>query len=317
MDWAKGLPFEVPVAATVARAGGLAELEVLWWVGCAAAFDDRARRVARAFATCLHAAGVRFAVLGHEEACTGDPARRMGNEYIFQMLAMQNIETLAKYGPPALVTACPHCFNTLANEYPQFGGRYSVTHHSTYLADLLSSGRLGTLAPAGAATRTVAFHDSCYLARYNGVVDAPRDVLRSVPGLRLREFEKSGRQTFCCGAGGGRMWMEETRGTRINAARTKDALATGAGTIAVSCPFCLVMLRDGIAEAGQSDAVTTLDIAEVLAGTAVSGPRARSASPPGRELQVAGRRADEYGSEDRRVPGLGAEVASGQDGESI
>ncbi|MGD0485468.1 MAG: (Fe-S)-binding protein, partial [Gemmatimonadales bacterium] len=227
MDWAKGLPFEVPVAATVARAGGLAELEVLWWVGCAAAFDDRARRVARAFATCLHAAGVRFAVLGHEEACTGDPARRMGNEYIFQMLAMQNIETLAKYGPPALVTACPHCFNTLANEYPQFGGRYSVTHHSTYLADLLSSGRLGTLAPAGAATRTVAFHDSCYLARYNGVVDAPRDVLRSVPGLRLREFEKSGRQTFCCGAGGGRMWMEETRGTRINAARTKDALATG------------------------------------------------------------------------------------------
>lgn len=286
LDWAKGLPFEVPVAAVVARSGGLPEIEVLWWVGCAAAFDDRARRVARAFATCLHAAGVRFAVLGHEEACTGDPARRMGNEYVFQMLAMQNVETLGKYGPPAIVTACPHCFNMLTNEYPQFGGVYSVTHHSTYLAGLLAAGRLATLAPEGTTTRRVAFHDSCYLARYNGIVAPPRDVLRAIPGVRLAEPEARGRQTFCCGAGGGRMWMEETRGTRINAARTTQLLATGADTIAVSCPFCLVMLRDGIADAGKGDAVTTLDIAEVLADTAVPGLRAGSVGPPARESPV-------------------------------
>jgi Fe-S oxidoreductase len=286
MDWAKGLPFEVPVAAAVAKAGSLAELEVLWWVGCAAAFDDRARRVARAFATCLSAAGVKFAVLGHEEACTGDPARRMGNEYVFQMLAMQNVETLAKYGPPAIVTACPHCYNTLANEYGQFGGRYAVTHHSTYLAGLLASGRLATLAPAGAATRRVTFHDSCYLARYNGIVAAPRDVLGTVPGVALAEPDAKGRQTFCCGAGGGRMWMEETRGTRINATRTTQLLATGADTVAVSCPFCLVMLRDGIADAGKGDTVTTLDIAEVLSGSAVAGPRAETAAGATREIPV-------------------------------
>jgi len=274
LDWTKGLPFEVPVAATLARDGRLGEVEVLWWVGCAAAFEDRARRVARAFATCLSAAGVKFAVLGHEEACTGDPARRMGNEYVFQMLATQNVETLARYGPPSIVTACPHCFNTLSNEYGQFGGHYTVTHHSTFLADLLASGRLATLAPAGASTRRIAFHDSCYLARYNGIVAAPRDVLGSVAGVSVAEPDNRGRQTFCCGAGGGRMWMEESRGTRINAARTSQLLATGADTVAVSCPFCLVMLRDGVADAGKGDSVTTLDIAEVLAGSAVAGPRA-------------------------------------------
>ena len=284
LDWTKGLPFAVPVAVDVARDGGLDGIEVLYWVGCAAAFDDRARRVARAFATCLDAAGVSFAVLGQEEACTGDPARRMGNEYVFQLLAMQNVETLAKYGPPAIVTACPHCFNTLANEYGAFGGTYSVTHHSTYLANLLASGRLATLAPAGQATRAVTFHDSCYLARANGVVAAPRDVLGAVPGLAVREMDRRERQTFCCGAGGGRMWMEETRGTRINAERTREVLATGADTLAVSCPFCLTMLRDGLADAGAAETVTTLDIAEVLAGVATAGPRA--AARPGRDLPV-------------------------------
>ncbi len=286
LDWTKGLPFDVPVAADLAREQRLAEIEVLYWVGCAAAFDDRARRVARAFVTCLQAAGVRFAVLGQEEACTGDPARRMGNEYVFQMLATQNVETLAKYGPPAIVTACPHCFNTLANEYPQFGGRYSVTHHSAFLQGLLASGRLATLAPDGGATRSVTFHDSCYLARYNGIVAAPRDVLGAVPGITLREMDKRERQTFCCGAGGGRMWMEETRGTRINAARTAQVLATGAETLAVSCPFCLTMLRDGLADAGAADRVTTLDIAEVLAGAAVAGPRAGPGARSGRALPV-------------------------------
>jgi Fe-S oxidoreductase len=290
LDWAKGLPFEVPVAADHARAGTVGEVDVLYWVGCAAAFDERNRRVARAVATCLHAAGIRFAVLGQEEACTGDPARRMGNEYVFQVLAMQNVETLGRYGPPAIVTACPHCFNTLANEYGRFGGHYTVTHHAAYLAGLLADGRLATLAPNGLATRTVTFHDSCYLARYNGVVAAPRSVLGAVGGLELREMDRRGRGAMCCGAGGGRMWMEETEGTRIDAERTRQVLATGAGTLATSCPFCMTMLRDGIATAataGTAGDVTTLDIAEILAEVAVPGPAAVAAERrAGRHLPV-------------------------------
>jgi Fe-S oxidoreductase len=283
LDWTKGLPFEVPVAQDLAKAGKLDEIEVLYWVGCAAAFDERNRRVARAFATCLDVAGVSFAVLGQEEACTGDAARRMGNEYLFQMLAAQNVATLAKYGSPAIVTACPHCFNTLANEYPQFGGRYSVTHHTTYLASLLATGRLAIREKNGAETRGVTVHDSCYLARYNGIVQAPRDVLRYLRDVELAEMGAHGRQTACCGAGGGRMWMEETRGTRINAARVRDVLATGAPTLATSCPFCMTMLRDGLADAGAGDAVATLDVAEMLAQVAVPG---RTVRRNGRELPV-------------------------------
>jgi len=285
LDWTKGLPFEVPVAADVARSGELDSLEVLYWVGCAAAFDERNRRVARAFATCLHAAGVRFAVLGQEEACTGDPARRMGNEYVFQLLAAQNVETLRKYGPPRIVTACPHCFNTIANEYPQMGGTFEVIHHSAFLAGLLGDGRLSTLVgPAGAAAQRVTFHDACYLARYNGVVAPPRDVLGAVPGLELAEMDRHGRQSFCCGAGGGRMWMEESRGTRVNAERARQALATGAEAVAVGCPFCLTMLGDGLAADPANQAgVTTLDLAEILAPVAVAGPAARR---PGRELPI-------------------------------
>ena len=285
LDWTKGLPFEVPTAAAIAAAGDLDRLEVLYWVGCAAAFDERIRRVARAFATCLHAAGVPFAVLGQEEACTGDPARRMGNEYVFQLLASQNVETLRKYGPPRIVTACPHCFNTIANEYPQVGGTFEVIHHSAFLAQLLGEGRLATLVgPEDATARRVTYHDACYLARYNGVVAGPRDVLGAVPGLELAEMERHGRQTFCCGAGGGRMWMEESRGTRINAERARQALATGAEAVAVGCPFCMTMLGDGLAADAANDAgVTTLDLAEVLAPVAVPGPGARR---PGRELPV-------------------------------
>ncbi len=285
LDWTKGLPFEVAVAADVARSGGLGELEVLYWVGCAAAFDERNRRVARAVVTCLHAAGVRFAVLGQEEACTGDPARRMGNEYVFQVLASQNIETLRRYGPPRIVTACPHCFNTLSNEYPQLGGSFEVVHHSTFLAGLLADGRLATLVgPDGTSARRITFHDACYLARYNGVIAAPRDVLGAVPGLELAEMERRGRGSFCCGAGGGRMWMEESRGTRINAERAREALATGAEAVAVGCPFCMTMLGDGLAaDAGNAAGVTTLDLAEILAPVAVAGPAAGRA---GRELPV-------------------------------
>jgi Fe-S oxidoreductase len=280
LDWARGLPFEVPTMAAVAADGRLDELEVLYWVGCAAAFDERNRRVARAFATCLNAAGVRFAVLGQEESCTGDPARRMGNDYVFQILASGNVETLNRYGmgERTIVTACPHCFNTIGNEYGQLGGTYSVVHHSVFLQRLLAEGRLRIGEDGAAAAGAVTFHDSCYMARYNGVVAAPRDVLGAVPGLELREMEKSGKNTFCCGAGGGRMWMEETRGTRINAERTRQALETGASTVATSCPFCMTMLKDGLADAAASaDAtpagvVSARDISEILADVIIPEP---------------------------------------------
>jgi Fe-S oxidoreductase len=278
-DWTRGLPFEVSLVAEVAAAGRLDELEVLYWVGCAAAFDPRNQKVARAVATCLHAAGVSFAILGQEESCTGDPARRMGNDYVFQILASGNVETLNRYGmgERTIVTACPHCFNTIGNEYGQLGGNFSIVHHSTYLAGLVASGRLATL-PEDATSTTgdhrpgaVTVHDSCYLARYNGVVAAPRDVLGAT-GVSITELERSGRNTFCCGAGGGRMWMEETRGTRINAERARQVVESGAATVATSCPFCMVMLSDGLAAADGGAAVATLDVSEVLAARIAAAP---------------------------------------------
>ncbi len=282
LDWAKPLPFEVETVAAVSAAGRLDALEVLYWVGCAAAFDPRNQKVARAVATCLHAAGVSFAVLGQEESCTGDPARRMGNDYVYQILAAGNVETLDRYGmgERTIVTACPHCFNTISNEYGQLGGTYRVVHHSTFLAELVSSGRLQTL-PEDAEASTgdhrpgsVTVHDSCYLARYNGVVSAPRDVLGAA-GVTITEMEKSGKKTFCCGAGGGRMWMEEDRGTRINAERTRQVLETGASTVATACPFCMVMLSDGIASSSSAGTVTAMDISEVLAARIASVPEDR------------------------------------------
>ncbi len=276
-DWTRGLPFDVPIVASVAAAGGLAKLEVLYWVGCAAAFDTRNQKVARAVATCLHAAGVEFAILGQEESCTGDPARRMGNDYVFQILAAGNVETLDRYGmgEKTIVTACPHCFNTIGNEYGQLGGNYRIVHHSTYLAELLQNGRLQTVPEDATATTgdhrpgSVTVHDSCYLARYNNVIAAPRDVLGAA-GVSITEMEKSGKNTFCCGAGGGRMWMEETRGTRINAERSRQVLETGAETVATSCPFCMVMMSDGLAAADGGGAVATMDISEVLAARIAS-----------------------------------------------
>ncbi len=271
LDWTRDLPFPVRTAAQVAAEGpdAVARLECLYWVGCAASFDERNRRVARAFVTCLDAAGVTFAVLGQEESCTGDPARRMGNDYVYQMLAVGNIATLDRYRPTTIVTACPHCFNALGVEYRQLGGDYEVIHHAAFLAQLVEEGRLPTGAPeAGAPERRITYHDACYLARYNDVVAEPRAVLEAVPGIRLTEMERSGRDGFCCGAGGGRMWMEESRGTRINAERTRQALDTGATTVATACPFCLVMLRDGVNEAGARGAgVQTQDVAEILAGS--------------------------------------------------
>jgi Fe-S oxidoreductase len=268
-DWTKGLPFEVPTVAALAAEDRLDEIEVLYWVGCAAAFDERNRKVARAFATCLDAAGIRFAILGQEESCTGDPARRMGNDYVFQMLAGGNIETLNRYhmGERTIVTACPHCFNSIGNEYGQLGGTFRVVHHAAFLRELLANGRIRVVDENGAPSRSVTLHDSCYLTRYNGIVDQPREVLAAVPGLELLEMEKNGKNTFCCGAGGGRMWMEETRGTRINESRTAQALATGAGTVATECPYCMTMMKDGLeaSDANVGGAVKAIDIAELLA----------------------------------------------------
>jgi len=281
-DWTKGLPFAVPTVAELAAEDRLGEVDVLYWVGCAAAFDDRNRKVARAFATCLNAAGVRFAILGQEESCTGDPARRMGNDYVYQMLATGNIETLNRYrmGERTIVTACPHCFNSIGVEYAQLGGQFRVMHHSAYLKELIGSGRLRVLEEG--AARSVTLHDSCYLTRYNGVIQEPRDVLAAVPGLELREMENRGRQTFCCGAGGGRMWMEETRGTRINESRTAQALATGAEAVATECPYCMTMLKDGLeaADSNVGGAVKAIDIAELLAESLAP------TQPAGRQLPV-------------------------------
>jgi Fe-S oxidoreductase len=281
-DWTKGLPFEVPTVAALAAEDRLGEIEVLYWVGCAAAFDERNRKVARAFASCLNAAGIRFAILGQEESCTGDPARRMGNDYVFQMLAQGNVDTLNRYqmGERTIVTACPHCFNSIGNEYGQLGGHFEVMHHSAYLRQLLSSGRLRVVEEG--AARSVTLHDSCYLTRYNGVIQEPRDVLAAVPGLELREMDNHGRQTFCCGAGGGRMWMEETRGTRINESRTAQALATGASTVATECPYCMTMLKDGLEASGANagGAVKAIDIAELLAESLAP------TQPAGRALPV-------------------------------
>jgi len=278
LDWAKGLPFEVPTAASVVESGGpnaVADLECLYWVGCAASFDDRNRRVARAVVSCLNAAGVKYAVLGQEESCTGDPARRMGNDYVYQMLATTNVETLNRYKPKQIITACPHCFNSIGNEYGQLGGHYNVVHHSQYLARLVEDGRLRVDARREGS---VTLHDSCYLTRYNGVISETRAVLNAVPGLELREMDKNGRSTFCCGAGGGRMWMEEKRGTRINAERTNQALATGADAVATACPFCLVMMRDGVADSGaRGEGVAVQDIAEIFAaGLPAPGTNGRS-----------------------------------------
>lgn len=249
VDWADGLDVRV-------LQPGDPPPEILYWVGCAASFDERARTTARSLATLLTAAGVDWAILGPRECCTGDPARRMGNEYTFQAFAEQNVGTLGDAGVTRIVATCPHCFNTLANEYPDFGGRYEVVHHTELLAELVRAGRLRPAAGAEA----IAYHDSCYLARHNDVIAAPREVLSSIG--RPLELARSGKRTFCCGAGGAHMWMEE-RGSAINEERAREAIDSGAGTLAVACPFCTVMLDDGVRQVGG--AVRVADVATLLA----------------------------------------------------
>ena len=235
------------------------EAEYLYWVGCAGSFDDKNKKVTQAMAQLLQRSGISFSILGPSELCTGDPARRSGNEYIFQMLAMQNIETLNGMGVKKIITQCPHCFNTLANEYPQMGGNYEVVHHSQFLEFLIDSGKLD-LSNAKLEERVV-YHDSCYLGRHNDVYMAPRNVIGSLGGIEIVEASRNGTQGLCCGAGGGRMWMEESTGKQVNIERSQELLRTGATKIAVACPFCYIMIDDGVKAQGvEEDQVKVADI---------------------------------------------------------
>ncbi|MCX4469126.1 (Fe-S)-binding protein [Micromonospora sp. NBC_01655] len=260
-DWTKGLDFEVP------RVGEVEDFEYLFWVGCAGAFEDRAKKTTRAVATLLNEAGVKFAILGEGETCTGDPARRIGNEFVFQMLAQQNVETLneafegREQGKRKIVATCPHCFNTLGNEYGQLGGEFEVVHHTQLLAHLVSSGRLTPVQPVDGG---VTYHDPCYLGRHNRVFTPPREVLDSSVAGELTEMPRNSERSFCCGAGGARMWMEEKIGKRINVDRVEEAMSTGAKTIAVGCPFCSTMLNDGVNGKGAGEQVEVVDVASVL-----------------------------------------------------
>ena len=267
-DWARDL-----VGVPIIDASGPLSHEYLYWVGCSGSFDDRNKRASRAIAKLLQRAGIDFAILGPSELCTGDPARRSGNEYIFQMLAMQNVETLNGLGVRKVIAQCPHCFNTLKNEYPQLGGHYDVVHHSQLLMELIEDGRLSL--DGASLDERVTYHDSCYLGRHNDIYLAPRKVVGSLRGIDVVEMPRNGTRGMCCGAGGARMWMEEHVGKKVNTERTQEALATGATRIAVACPFCYVMLEDGVKEAQRDEDVKVQDIAEVL----LEGLEAADATP--------------------------------------
>ncbi|MBS1256598.1 MAG: putative iron-sulfur-binding oxidoreductase FadF [Deltaproteobacteria bacterium] len=260
-DWAEGLEIPLMSETNTETEGQSGEIDVLMWVGCAGAFDSRNQKIARATASLYQKAGVKFAILGSEEKCTGDLARRSGNEMLFQMLAGENVETLNNYNIKKIVTSCPHCLNTIKNEYPQLGGEYEVFHHSQFIQQLVDEGRL----PIGSNLKdTITYHDSCYLGRYNQEYEAPRKLLNKSGNESLREMERHGIESLCCGAGGARMWMEETIGSRINETRAEEALSTGASTVATACPFCMTMISDGITAKGKSETVKTKDVAEIV-----------------------------------------------------
>lgn len=267
MEWAKGLPFEVPqIGVDLDSADGV---QYVMWVGCAGAFDDRAKKTTRALAELLHIAGVSFAVLGDGEACTGDPARRAGNEILFQTLAKQNIETLNEVGAVRIVVTCAHCFNTIANEYPELGGTYEVVHHTQLLNRLVRDGALTLAPPPEGEMRRLTFHDPCYLGRHNQVYAPPRELIGALPGTQLAEMPRTGAGSFCCGGGGARAFDEETMGTPISANRAAEALATGAETVVTGCPFCVTMLTDGVGKAGGGAEV--VDVAQLMLESARRG----------------------------------------------
>jgi heterodisulfide reductase subunit D len=239
--------------------------DVLFWVGCAGSFDDRYKRVTRSFVQILNAVGIKFAVLGTEETCTGDPARRAGNEFLFQMQAMNNIQVLNGYGVKKIVTACPHCFNTLKNEYPELGGNYEVIHHSVFLQQLIDQGMIRMKEGGPFRGKKITYHDSCFLGRANSIYDAPRSVLESLDA-DLVEMKRCRTKGFCCGAGGAQMFKEPEPGRKdINVDRTEEALATQATTIAVACPFCMTMMSDGVKNKEMEATVKVKDLAELIA----------------------------------------------------
>jgi Fe-S oxidoreductase len=267
LDWTKGLDFAVPVVGETVE--DLSDVEYLYWVGCAGAFEDQAKRTTRAFVELLHIAGVSFAVLGPNESCSGDPARRLGNEFVFQMLAQQNVETLGEaFGDKAdkkIVATCPHCFNTLAKEYPQIGGQYDVIHHTQLLSHLVETGRLTPVTPVDGL---VTYHDPCYLGRHNKVYTPPREIMDKVPGIRQQEMHRCKERGFCCGAGGARMWMEERIGKRVNAERVEEALSLNPDIVSTACPYCLVMLNDAVTakkQAGEArEDIEVVDVTQLL-----------------------------------------------------
>jgi Fe-S oxidoreductase len=276
LEWAEGLDFEVPVVdGTIGP-----DVEYLFWVGCAGALEDRARKTTRAIAELLHTAGVSFAVLGPAETCTGDPARRIGNEFVYSMLAEQNIATLNEVGARKIVASCPHCFNTLAKEYPQLGGNYEVIHHTQLLARLVEEGKLTPVTPV---EEKITYHDPCFLGRHNRIFTAPREIMERVPGVQAQEMPRCKERGFCCGAGGARMWMEERIGKRINTERIDEALGTNPDTISTGCPYCLVMLGDAVSAKRSSgeaaESLEVVDVAQILVRS-VRPPVAAAAADP-------------------------------------
>lgn len=252
----------VPIMADLAAEGK--HPEILFWVGCAGSFDARAQKVTKAFVQILNAVGIDYAILGNEESCTGDPARRAGNEFVFQMQALQNIETLKMYEVKKIVTACPHCFNTLKNDYPALGGNYEVIHHTKLLQELIDGGRIKMQEGGTFKGKKITYHDSCYLGRVNGIYEAPRKVLEALDG-DLVEMKRCKTNGLCCGAGGAQMFKEdETGDKRINMERVEEALETGAEIIAANCPFCLTMMQDGVTAKEKNESVMVYDLAELI-----------------------------------------------------
>ena len=255
-EWTEALDFEIPVIT-----GSIPDdVEYLYWVGCAGALDERARKATQATARLLHRAGVRFGILGPRESCTGDPARRLGNEYLYQEMGKANIATLDEVGAKKVIASCPHCFNSLSREYPDLGGNFQVIHHSQLLSHLVEEGKL----TPGTMDAKVTYHDPCYLGRHNRVFDEPRSVLDSIDGVEQIEMKRCREKSFCCGAGGARMWMEESLGKRVNLERTDEALGTGADVVSTGCPYCLIMLDDAVRARSREDDVKVLDLSQVF-----------------------------------------------------
>ena len=256
------MSIQVPVYSTLYNQG--ISPEILFWVGCAGSFDARAQRVTTAFCTILNKIDVSFAILGEEEKCTGDPARRAGNEFLFQMLALQNIQTLNHYGIKKIVTACPHCFNTLKNEYPELGGNYEVIHHTSFLNGLIADGKLKLQGGGSFIGKKITYHDSCYLGRINGIYEAPREILEALDA-DLVELKRCKSNGLCCGAGGAQMWKEDEPGSgRINQARATEIISSGADIVAANCPFCITMLQDGLTADSNEKNIMVLDLSELI-----------------------------------------------------